>query len=128
VLRELDDVACIHSILFLKVMVIRGGSQGLEESKCHPHFQEDLGSCRAVGLTSVPWKVIEQTLLEVVSKNVKDSKVSGSCQHGLVKRKSCLTKPTSFCEMTSLVDEGQQWMLLTLSLKRFLMLTLVTAS
>lgn len=37
-----------------------------------------------------------QTNLESVSKNVKDKKLAGSCQHGFMKGKSCLIDPIAF--------------------------------
>lgn len=48
----------------------------------------------------------EQILQEIVSNGMKYSRSSESCQHGLMKMKSCLTKIMFFHEMNSLVDKG----------------------
>lgn len=51
---------------------------------------------------------MEETLLEAISKNIKDKKVIESSQHGLMEGTSCLTNLTAFCnEVTGLVDEGR---------------------
>jgi len=44
----------------------------------------------------MPGKVIEQIILEAVSKHIRDKKVTGSSQHGFMMRKSCLTNLIAF--------------------------------
>lgn len=62
--------------------------------------------------------------------NTKDKKVIRSSKHGFSKRKSCLTNLITFYEgMTSLVSEGDQWVLPTwISETRFSILSPVKSS
>jgi len=48
-------------------------------------------SYQSVCLTSIVLKGTEQITLEVISRHVKDKKATGSCQHGIMSSKSCLT-------------------------------------
>ncbi|KAK4828723.1 hypothetical protein QYF61_000714 [Mycteria americana] len=77
-----------------------------------PVFQkgkkEDLGNRRPVSLFSGHEKVVEEVILETISKHMKDRKVIRSSQHGFTKGKSCLTSLIAFYdEVISLVDEGR---------------------
>jgi len=53
--------------------------------------KDDPRNYRPVSLTSIPGKVMEQLILEVIIKQVEEKKVIGSSQHGFSKGKSCLT-------------------------------------
>jgi len=44
---------------------------------------------RKVSLTSVPGKVMEQLVLDVISKQLEEKKIIRSSQHGFTKGKSC---------------------------------------
>jgi len=49
--------------------------------------KEDPGNYRLVSLTSIPGKVIEQFILDVIIKQVEEKKVIRSSQHGFTKGK-----------------------------------------
>jgi len=52
--------------------------------------------------------VMEQLILEIIIKQVKEKKVIRSSQHGFTKGKSCLTNLIPFYDgMTGWVDEGR---------------------
>lgn len=63
--------------------------------------EEGLGNS-PVSMTSIPGKLMEQIILEVITTHVKEKKVVGSCQHGFTERKFCLTG----YGMAVWVDEG----------------------
>ncbi|KAM6332271.1 DNA-directed RNA polymerase, mitochondrial isoform 5-T7 [Alca torda] len=61
-----------------------------------------------VSLTSVPGKVMERLILDVISKHVEEQEVIGSGQHGFTKGKSCLTNLMAFYDVvTDGLDEGR---------------------
>lgn len=64
--------------------------------------EEDPENCRLVSLTSVLGKVMEQIILEDITKCIKDKKVIGNSQHGFMKQNSYLIVPL-YNEITSLV-------------------------
>lgn len=56
-------------------------SWGLGESKCHSYLRE-----KAI-LSSIPEKIMQQLILDNISKHMKDEKVAESHQHGFTKGK-----------------------------------------
>lgn len=62
-----------------------------KKAKIPPIFKkgrkECLGRNRLVSLTSVPEKMMEQLMLEVVASLVKDKEVTGNSQHGFTKKR-----------------------------------------
>jgi len=70
--------------------------------------KEDPENYRPVSLILVPGKIIEQLILDIISKQVEERKVIRSHQHGFTKGKSCLTNLIAFYDdMTGGVDEGE---------------------
>ncbi|PKU39436.1 rna-directed dna polymerase from mobile element jockey- hypothetical protein [Limosa lapponica baueri] len=68
--------------------------------------KEDPGNYRLVSLTSIPGKVVEHLILDVISKHTEEKKVISSGHHGFTKGRSCLTNLIAFCDgMTGWVDE-----------------------
>ena len=81
----------------------------------------DLGNYRLLSLTSIPRKMMEQLVLDTLSKPLEEKKVIGRSQHGSTKGKSCLTNLTGFSDViTGWVDGGEQWMLCALTSARHL--------
>ena len=57
---------------------------------------------------SVPGKIMEKIILEVIEVHLGDNVVIGPSQHGFTRDRSCLTNLISFYDkMTHLVDEGK---------------------
>ncbi|KAJ7426024.1 RNA-directed DNA polymerase from mobile element jockey-like protein [Willisornis vidua] len=70
--------------------------------------KEDLANYRPVILTSVPGKVMEQTILSAITQHLQDVQGNRPSQHGFRTGRSCLTNLISFYDqVTHLVDEGK---------------------
>lgn len=68
--------------------------------------KEDPDNYRLVSIATIPGKVKEQIILEAVSKNIMDKKMTGSSLVEFSVRKSSLTNPVSlYAKMTGSVDE-----------------------
>jgi len=111
VLRELADVIAEPlSIIFERSWRTGEVPEYWRKANVTPIFKkdkkEDPGNYRPVSLTSIPGKMMEQFMLEVIIKQVEEQKVIRSSQHGYIEGKSCLTNLIAFYDgMTVWVDE-----------------------
>jgi len=101
VLREMADVIA-EPLSIISERSWRTGEVPEDWGKANviPNFKkgkkEDPGNYRSVSLTSIPGKVMEQLILEVINKQVEEKKVIRSSQHAFTKGKSCLTNLIAF--------------------------------
>jgi len=58
--------------------------------------KEDSGNYRPVSLTSIPEKVMEQLVLDAISRKLEVKKAIRSSQHGFTSWRSCSTNLVAF--------------------------------
>ncbi|PKU38837.1 rna-directed dna polymerase from mobile element jockey- hypothetical protein [Limosa lapponica baueri] len=104
-MRMISDVVCLDfnkafDIVFHNILIV---IPVFKKSK-----KEDPGDYRPVSLAFIPAKVMEQLILDVISKHVEERKVIKDSQHGFTKGKTCLTSLIAIYDrMTGWIDRGR---------------------
>ncbi|NWI57793.1 RTJK polymerase, partial [Calyptomena viridis] len=113
VMREFaDELVRLLSIIYQELWLTGEVPDDWKLANVMPVYKkgrkEDPGNYRPVSLTSVPGKVMEQFILNVMMQNLQNGQGIRSSQHGFMQGRSCLTNLISFYyQVTHLVDAGK---------------------